>query len=110
MTVEQEETDLVQSEAHEANLSAGAANNQDTRVPPRTKRSFARWIILLAVMLIAAGSTLWWLHTQGYESTDDAQIEGHLDLVSARISGTVIAIHPKVENNQFVEAGTLLME
>jgi membrane fusion protein (multidrug efflux system) len=47
---------------------------------------------------------------KNYESTDDAQIEGHLDLVSARISGAVIGINPGVENNQFVEAGTLLME
>ena len=45
-----------------------------------------------------------------YESTDDAQMEGHLDSVSSRISGTVTYINPKVENNQFVEAGTLLLE
>jgi len=55
-------------------------------------------------------ATLWWLNSQNYESTDDAQIEGHLDLVSARISGTVSYINPRVENNQFVEAGALLLE
>ena len=38
---------------------------------------------------------MWWLHSQNYESTDDAQIEGHLDLVSARISGTVSYINPQ---------------
>ena len=48
--------------------------------------------------------------SQNYESTDDAQVEGHLDLVSARISGTVTYINPRVENNQLVEAGTLLLE
>ena len=57
-----------------------------------------------------AGASLWWLHSQNYESTDDAQVEGHLDLVSARISGTVTYINPRVENNQLVEAGTLLLE
>ena len=55
-------------------------------------------------------SSGWWLNFLKYESTDDAQIEGHLDLVSPRISGTVIYINPRVENNQFVEAGTLLLE
>jgi len=30
--------------------------------------------------------------------------------VSSRISGTVLYVNPKVENNQYVEAGTLLME
>src|SRR5207244_1850464 len=29
--------------------------------------------------------------------------------ISARISGTVLYINPKVENNQYVEAGTLLL-
>ena len=30
--------------------------------------------------------------------------------MSSRISGTVVYINPRVENNQLVEAGTLLME
>src|ERR1700730_17402824 len=68
-------------------------------------------LILLAVFAIAvAGASRWWVHSLNYESTDDAQIEGHLDLVSARISGTVTYINPRVENNQRVEEGTLLME
>jgi membrane fusion protein (multidrug efflux system) len=57
-----------------------------------------------------AAITSWWLNSRNYESTDDAQIEGHLDLVSPRISGTVSYINPRVENNQFVEVGTLLLE
>ena len=73
-------------------------------------KKLARWILVLAAAIAATVVAQWWLHSQNYESTDDAQIEGHLDLVSARISGTVIGINPGVENNQFVEAGTLLME
>src|SRR5437899_2789950 len=70
----------------------------------------SHWILLLVFATAVAGASLWWLHSQNYESTDDAQIEGHLDLVSARISGTVTYINPRVENNQLVEAGTLLMQ
>ncbi len=73
-------------------------------------RRLSRWILLLAATIAVAGASLWWVHSQDYESTDDAQIEGHLDLVSSRISGTVVYINPRVENNQLVEAGTLLME
>jgi membrane fusion protein (multidrug efflux system) len=73
-------------------------------------RKLSRWILILVAATAVAGASLWWLHSQNYESTDDAQIEGHLDLVSARISGTVTYINPRVENNQLVEAGTLLME
>src|SRR5437588_195559 len=75
---------------------------------PGTKRS--RWILIFIFTLAVAGTTWWWVASRNYESTDDAQIEGHLDLVSARINGTVSYINPQVENNQFVEAGTLLLE
>ena len=73
-------------------------------------RRLSRWILVLTATIAAAGASLWWVHSQDYESTDDAQIEGHLDLVSSRISGTVVYINQRVENNQLVEAGTLLME
>src|ERR1700737_886394 len=73
-------------------------------------KKLARWILVLAAAIAATVVAQWWLHSQNYESTDDAQVEGHLDLVSSRISGTVLSINPKVENNRFVEAGTLLME
>jgi len=75
-----------------------------------SSRRVSRWILLLAATIAVAGASLWWVHSQDYESTDDAQIEGHLDLVSSRISGTVVYINPRVENNQLVEPGTLLME
>jgi membrane fusion protein, multidrug efflux system len=78
------------------------------KIPTKTSRS--RWVILFATLLIAAGAATWWVIAQRTESTDDAQIEGHLDSISPRISGTVSYINPKVENNQFVEAGTLLLE
>jgi membrane fusion protein, multidrug efflux system len=43
-----------------------------------------------------------------YESTDDAQIDGHLNAISARVSGHVAKL--LVNDNQYVEAGTLLVE
>ncbi|HWC19264.1 MAG TPA: HlyD family secretion protein, partial [Terriglobales bacterium] len=52
----------------------------------------------------------WWAHARRFESTDDAQIDGHINVVSSRISGTVLYVNPRVENNQHVEAGTLLLE
>ncbi len=43
-----------------------------------------------------------------YESTDDAQVDGHVNSVSARISGHVIKLN--VQDNQYVQAGTVLVE
>jgi membrane fusion protein, multidrug efflux system len=99
------ETEVVDYEAVE---KAGGEGAESTKKAPGRKLS--RWILGAVFVLAAAGPSLWWLHSQNYESTDDAEIEGHLDLVSARISGTVTYINPRVEDNQLIEAGTLLLE
>jgi len=75
---------------------------------PRGKPT--RWIALGVLAIAIAAVSVWWWQSLRYESTDDAQVDGHIDLVSARISGTVTYIDPRVENNQLVEAGTLLVE
>jgi membrane fusion protein (multidrug efflux system) len=110
MTTEQVETDLVQSPEVTGRDTRGVADTHEPESAPPAKRSLTRWVVLLVLALLGAGAVRWWIDSQGYESTDDAEIEGHLDSISARISGTVTYINPKVENNRFVEAGTLLME
>ena len=75
------------------------------------RKHFPRWAYAcIAVALVAVGASAWWLHARHFESTDDAQIDGHINAVSSRISGTVLYVNPQVENNQYVEAGTLLVE
>jgi len=73
-------------------------------------RILSRILIFVFAAAVLAGVTLWWIHSQHYESTDDAQVDGHLDLISSRISGTVTQINPNVENNRLVQKGTLLLE
>jgi len=75
-----------------------------------SKKNSSRWIVLFVTIAALTATGLWWLHSRDFESTDDAQIDGHVDLVSTRISGTVTYINPRVENNQFVTAGTLLLK
>jgi membrane fusion protein (multidrug efflux system) len=79
-------------------------------IPARRKPRVAPWLALFAMLGLAAAGTLLWLESRGFETTDDAQVDGHFDSVSSRISGTIVYVNPKVENNQFVEAGTLLVE
>jgi membrane fusion protein (multidrug efflux system) len=95
-------------EKHDPSDKAGSGKPDSGSKAP--SRKLSRWILLLLSAIAVAAASLWWFHSQNYESTDDAQIEGHLDSVSARISGTVTYINPRVENNQLVEAGTLLLE
>ena len=49
-----------------------------------------------------------WRYLGSYEGTDDAQIDGHLNAISTRVSGHVIKL--LVNDNQYVEAGTPLVE
>ena len=66
-----------------------------------------RWIALAAVVVVLGVVIYMWL-TAGRVSTDDAQIDGHITQVAARVGGTVTKVN--VKENQFVEAGTVLVE
>ena len=76
-------------------------------VYPR-RQSHKRWIIGAAVVVILAGGVFLWHYFEGFESTDDAQVDVHLYPVSARISGYVQAVH--VGDNQYVQEGATLVE
>ncbi len=70
---------------------------------PRTK-----WGLIFAGLVILIGSFFLWRYLTSYEATDDAQIDGHVNSVSARVSGHVLKLN--VEDNQYVEKGTVLVE
>jgi membrane fusion protein (multidrug efflux system) len=65
-------------------------------------------LVMLLVLALGAVAPFAWNYIESYESTDDAQIDGHIDPLSSRIDGTVIAVH--AENNDRVKAGELLVE
>src|SRR5215471_17686130 len=64
--------------------------------------------ILAAVVGLAVivGGFLLYRYFSSYESTDDAQIDGYIYPISARVTGYVTRV--TVDNNQYVEAGTVL--
>jgi membrane fusion protein, multidrug efflux system len=75
---------------------------------PEKPKSRRRFIIIAVVALLVVGALLFWWHSTYYEDTDDAQVNGHLIQISARIAGQVIKVN--VDENQAVEAGTVLVE
>ena len=74
-------------------------------IAPKTRR---RTLIIFAAIVLVIGGVLLWRYLSTYESTDDAQVDVHLYPVSARISGYVIKVN--VDDNQWVRAGTVLVE
>jgi membrane fusion protein, multidrug efflux system len=80
-------------------------NNKEEKKPKRR----ARWILLLVpIILIITGYYVYEGYFAYRESTDDAQIDGHINPVAAKIAGYVISL--KVEDNQPVKAGNLILQ
>ena len=75
---------------------AGLAN-------PRTRR-----FLLGLLPLLLVGGLVAWRYFAVRETTDDAQIDGDIYTISARITGHAIGVN--VENNDLVKAGTVLVE
>ena len=65
-------------------------------------------LIIGVVLLLILGAGVWAWTTSGRENTDDAQVDAHVTQLAARVSGTVIKV--AVDDNQLVEAGTLLVQ
>jgi membrane fusion protein (multidrug efflux system) len=78
--------------------------------PPASRRSKRRRNILIVVIVVVViiGGVFLWRYLSSYESTDDAQVDVHLYPVSARVSGYVVKVN--VDDNQWVEKGTVLVE
>lgn len=62
---------------------------------------------VLAVLLVIGVAIFWW-QSRKYEDTDDAQIDGHIYPISARVAGHITKVN--FEEGEFVKAGTVLVE
>src|SRR5579862_2049248 len=74
----------------------------------RTQSSGFRIGIVIAIVVLLIIGIFAYRYFTSYESTDDAQVDGHINSVSARVSGHVTKLN--VQDNQFVPAGTVLVE
>src|SRR5436190_22831986 len=81
---------------------------QPKAAPRRGRRAAALAIALVLIVGLAIGGLHLWRYFHSYESTDDAQIDGHLNMISSRIQGTVSAVY--VTENQIVEKGQVLAD
>jgi membrane fusion protein (multidrug efflux system) len=75
---------------------------------PRSGRKTLVRALLLAIVLavVAAGSYYAWKYFSAYESTDDAEVDGHINAISARINGYVLDV--LTDHECYVKAGDVL--
>ena len=58
--------------------------------PPRRSRGKLLKFGLPALILVILVAGYFWLHGRNRESTDDAQVDGHIAPISAKVSGSVL--------------------
>jgi membrane fusion protein (multidrug efflux system) len=97
------------SEAAQKNDPPAANTIEVKREEKKPKKSKLPFVILGAVLLVAAvGGLIYWLYSRQYESTDDAFIEGDVVQISPKVSAYVTKVH--VTENQQIHKGDLLVE
>src|SRR6266513_1101258 len=68
----------------------------------------AKWLLIPIALILVVGGYAAWNYLSQWESTDDAQVDGHINPINARVGGPVVAVN--VKENQHVDAGTVLVQ
>lgn len=98
-----------------SNPASPQGGSEETTDAPLLARGRPMWLrkrvlgTVFCIILIAAGTPYGmnlWQYYQTHETTDDAYVIGDIVAISARISGTVVAVH--ASKHQQVEGGQLL--
>ncbi|MBW4034987.1 MAG: HlyD family secretion protein [Proteobacteria bacterium] len=92
-------------------ISEQPAAARETATPadaPQRGRSRRPFLILALVLLVLVGAgVIYWLHARNFATTDDAQVDGPIHRIAARISGQVESV--PVHQNEHVEKGQVLV-
>jgi membrane fusion protein (multidrug efflux system) len=95
--------------------SPAVPESQSEQTPPQNRasdylreRPNTRYFLIAVVLVSLVGGFFAWRYFSSYESTDDAEVDGHVMPISARISGYVSKVN--VDDNQSVQAGATLLE
>jgi membrane fusion protein, multidrug efflux system len=76
--------------------------------PARTASPGFRIALIIGIVVVLVIGFFIYRYVTSYESTDDAEVDGHINSVSARITGHVIKLD--ITDNQYVQANQLLVE
>jgi membrane fusion protein (multidrug efflux system) len=76
--------------------------------PSRTASPGFRIALIIGAIVLLVVAFFVYRYVTSYESTDDAEVDGHINSISARITGHVTKLN--IVDNQYVQAGTVLVE
>jgi len=68
----------------------------------------AKFLVFGAAILVLLAVGWYWLDSRNWENTDDAEIDGHIYPISARVGGQVIKVN--FDDGQFVRKGDVLVQ
>ena len=85
-----------------------AALEHDPIIRRRRPRVTRYFVAAAVVVVLGVASYYLWRYLNAYETTDDAQIDGHINAVSGRIGGNVIDV--RAEDEQYINAGDVLVK
>ena len=97
-----------QSPNHEEHHDPEAVRHEEDHPGFLKKNRAARPIVFLVVIaVVLLAGWLWW-DSRHWESTDDAEIDGHIYPISARVSGQVVKVN--FDDGQVVHKGDVLVQ
>lgn len=96
------------SEKPESRSAQPSTERDFSSRPSRTSNPAFRIAIIIGIVILLVVGFFVYRYVTSYESTDDAQVDGHINSVSPRVSGHVTKLN--FDDNQYVEAGTVLVE
>ena len=79
----------------------------DEPPPHAASRGRLKLYGLFALLILGAVAFFFWWHGRNRESTDDAQVDGHIAPISAKVSGSVLQV--LVDINNQVKPGQVLV-
>ena len=68
----------------------------------------AKYILFIALLAVLVAVGWYWWDSRRWESTDDAQVDGHIYPISARVGGQVVKVN--VDDGNFVHKGDVLVQ